>query len=208
MQKDSRFWDWMAERYARSPVADEASYQKKLEVTREYLRPDMEVWEFGCGTGSTALVHAPMVKHIRATDISTKMIEIARAKAAAADIENVDFEVADVDDLEIAGESLDAVMGHSILHLLRDKDAVIHKVYRTLKPGGVFVTSTVCIGDTMKWFKLLEPLGRVFGALPVLDVFTRQDLVDSLVRAGFEINHQWQPGKGKAVFIVAKKPDA
>ena len=32
------------------------------------------------------------------------------------------------------------------------------------------------------------------------------ELVASLTDAGFEIDHQWHPGKGKAVFIVAKKP--
>lgn len=206
MQKDSRFWDWMAERYARSPVGDEVSYQRKLQVTQEYLRPDMEVLEIGCGTGSTALVHAPVVKHIRATDISPNMIDIARTKAVSAGVGNVDFQVADIDDLEVAGESLDVVMGHSILHLLRDKDAVIGQIFGMLRPGGVFVTSTACLGDTMKFFKLFEPFGRLFGMLPVLAVFTQQELVDSLIRTGFDIDHRWQPDKGKAIFIVAKKP--
>ena len=49
MTHSARFWDRIAARYARKPVADEAAYQKKLAVTREYLRPDMEVLEFGCG---------------------------------------------------------------------------------------------------------------------------------------------------------------
>ena len=38
----------------------------------------MEVLEFGCGTGSTALTLAPNVRHIQATDVSPKMLEIAR----------------------------------------------------------------------------------------------------------------------------------
>ncbi len=52
MHQPSKFWDKHAERYSKSPVADEESYQKKLQVTREYLQPDMEVLEFGCGTGT------------------------------------------------------------------------------------------------------------------------------------------------------------
>ena len=72
MTQASKFWDKMAERYAKSPVADEESYQKKLQVTRDYFRPDMEVLEFGCGTGSTAIVHAPYVKHIQAIDVSSE----------------------------------------------------------------------------------------------------------------------------------------
>ncbi len=206
MREPSKFWDRIAARYARKPVADEAAYQKKLQVTREYLRPDMAVLEFGCGTGSTAIAHAPYVKHIRATDISAKMIEIAQGKAAAQNIENVTFEQADIDDLSVPDQSLDAVLGHSILHLLEDKEAVIAKVYKMLKAGGVFVTSTACLGDTMKWFKVVGPIGHFLGLIPLVKVFTVQELADSLTDAGFAIDHQWQPGKGKAVFIVAKKP--
>src|SRR5215217_1657238 len=62
---EDRFWDNLAERYARQPIADEAAYQTKLDITRSYLHPDMAVLEFGCGTGSTALQHAPHVRHIR-----------------------------------------------------------------------------------------------------------------------------------------------
>ena len=68
MDQSTRFWDKIAERYSKQPVADESAYQKKLKVTREHFRPDMEVLEFGCGTGSTAIAHAPYVKHIQAID--------------------------------------------------------------------------------------------------------------------------------------------
>ena len=163
MAQAVRFWDRHAEGYAKRPVADEESYQKKLAVTREYFRPDMEVMEFGCGTGSTAIVHAPYVKHIRATDISPEMIGIARRKAAAANVENVTFEAVTIEDMDVADGSLDAVMGHSILHLLEDKETVIAAVYRMLKPGGVFVSSTVCLADGYKWLKPLLPVGRFLG---------------------------------------------
>ena len=51
MDKSARFWDRIAERYSKRPISDEAAYQKKLQVTREYLRPDMELLEIGCGKG-------------------------------------------------------------------------------------------------------------------------------------------------------------
>ncbi len=207
MAQSARFWDRIAERYSRKPIADEAAYQKKLEVTREYFRPDMEILEFGCGTGSTAIAHAPYVKHIRATDISAKMIEIGVAKARAANVDNVTFETATIEALDVARESLDAVLGLSVLHLLEDKEAAIAKVFDMLKPGGVFVSSTACIGDTMRWFKLVGPIGRFLGLMPLVRIFTRAELMESLIQAGFEIDYEWQPGKGIAVFIVAKKPE-
>jgi len=205
MPQPSRFWDRMANRYSRSPIADEAAYQKKLRVTRDYFRPDMEVLEFGCGTGSTAIVHAPYVKHILAIDFSSKMLEIAQGKADANNVKNITFRRASIDEFSVPDQTLDAVLGLSILHLLDNKDDVIAKVHKMLKPGGVFVTSTVCIGETMKFIKFIAPIGKALGFLPVLKVFTAQDLADSLRDAGFKIDHQWQPGKGKAVFIVAKK---
>ena len=209
MTKPTRFWDRIAENYAKKPVADEAAYQKKLQVTRGYFRPDMTVLEFGCGTGTTAIAQAPYVKHIHATDISAKMLEIARRKAAAAKVKNISFAQATLDDLDDADESYDAVMGHSILHLLEDRDAAIAKVHRLLRPGGVFVTSTVCLGDGMRYLKLIAPVGRLIGFMPMVRVFTANQLEASLTACGFRIDHRWLPPKGKsafnAVFIVARK---
>ena len=207
MDQSAKFWDKMAERYSKRPIADEAAYEKKLQVTREYFRPDMEVLEFGCGTGSTAIAHAPYVKHIQAIDISANMIEIARGKADARKIDNVTFERSSIDEFSVPDQALDAVLGLNILHLLEDKDEVISKVHRMLKPGGIFVTSTVCLGDSMKFFKMIAPIGQFLGLMPLVKVFSSRELEDSLTDAGFEIDHQWQPGKYKAVFIVAKKAE-
>jgi ubiquinone/menaquinone biosynthesis C-methylase UbiE len=205
----SKFWDRHAKGYAKRPVADEAAYQKKLKVTQDYLRPDMEVLEFGCGTGTTALIHAPFVRHIRAIDISGKMLEIARAKAEAGDIKNVTVECASIEELAAADATYDAVMGHSILHLLEDKKSAIASAHRMLKPGGVFITSTACLGGTMPALRVVLrvvlPVGRFFGLLPLVKFFTEEELERDLTEAGFRIDYQWQPGKGKSVFIVAKK---
>ncbi len=207
MTQAAQFWDKVAEKYSKQPIADEAAYQQKLAVTRNYFRPDMEVLEIGCGTGSTAILHAPYVKHIRAIDFSANMIAIAQGNAEAEHIDNVTFEQATIEDLNSPEQSLDAVLGLSILHLLKNKEAVIAQVYQMLKPGGLFVTSTVCVGDTMSWLKLIAPIGQFLGFLPFVQVLTAQELADSLNQAGFELDYQWQPSKGKAVFIVAKRPE-
>jgi cyclopropane fatty-acyl-phospholipid synthase-like methyltransferase len=72
MSKHSKVWDRFAKGYAKKPVADEDAYQKKLQITRGYLKPDHKVLEFDCGTGSTAIAHAPHVKHIRAIHFRQK----------------------------------------------------------------------------------------------------------------------------------------
>ena len=205
MDPSAKFWDRIAKRYSKQPIADEAAYQKKLEITREYLRPDMEVLEFGCGTGSTALLHAPYVKHILATDISSKMIEIAQGKADAQNVENVTFRCTAIDTFSLPDQTLDAVLGLNILHLVENKDAVIAKIHKMLKPAGVFVTSTACIADMMRIFRVVVPVGRFLRLIPMVKVFSTKELQDSLTDAGFKIDYQWQPGKNKAVFMVAKK---
>jgi len=205
MDREIAFWNKLADKYSRQPVSDEAAYEKKLEVTRKYFQPDMEVLEIGCGTGTTAIAHAPFVGHIRATDLSTRMVEIAKDKAKAAGIDNVTFEALSVDALDVPGASIDVVMAHSILHLLEDKERTIADIHSMLKPGGVFVTSTACIGDMMLPLRLIIPVGRFLRLIPLVKVFSVAELKDSLENAGFEIDYEWQPKKSAAAFIICRK---
>jgi ubiquinone/menaquinone biosynthesis C-methylase UbiE len=205
MTRDSKFWNKRADKYSQRPVSDEATYRKKLDITREYFRPDMEVLEIGCGTGSTAIAHAPYVRHILATDFSSRMIEIARDRALAAGVDNVSFEARPADENDAPDATVDAVMAHNLLHLLDDRDRAIADVHRMLKPGGVFVTSTACLGDMMFLFRLIIPVGRFLRLFPMVKVFSAAELKESLESAGFEIDYEWQPKKNAAVFIVCRK---
>jgi len=206
MEISPGFWDKIAVKYSGQPIADEESYQKKLAKSQSYFRPEMEILEFGCGTGGTAIIHAPHVKRIRAIDISPKMIEIARAKAEAAEVTNVDFEVQTIEALDAPDGTFDAILGMSIMHLVEDKGAVLEKVLRLLKPGGVFISSTVCMGDMMKVIRYVVPIMQFFGRAPFVAFFSREELLESIEKSGFEIDYDWRPGKRDAVFIVAKKP--
>ncbi len=208
MNRTAKFWNRMADRYARQPVADEAAYQEKLRITREYLTPETDLLEVGCGTGSTAVVHAPLVRRVRAADFSSSMIAIARDKARAAGVGNIDFEVASLDDLAAADAVADVVLALSVIHLLDDRDAGLRKLYSLLKPGGYLISSTVCVADVMKPLKYVAPLGQAVGLLPLLRVFSADELVRSVSGAGFEIVRDWRPGRKKAVFIVARRPGA
>ncbi len=204
MSRTAKFWDRMAAGYVRNPVKDEESYQKKLELTRAYLRPEMEVMEFGCGSGATAIIHAPRVKHIIAIDISGNMLDVARRNAADANIQNITFLKSTIDDFEAPDGSFDVVLGLSILHLLPNKEAAIAKVYKMLKPGGVFVSSTICMADSSIAYKAVPPIARLFGL--VLRAFTAANLKNALESTGFTIDREWRPGAGKAIFLIAKKP--
>ena len=205
MDRETAFWNKIADKYSRQPISDEAAYQKKLEVTRKYFQPDMEVLEIGCGTGTTAIAHAPFVGHIRATDLSPRMVEIAKDKAKAAGIDNVTFEALSVDALDVPGASIDVVMAHNTLHLLDDKERAIADIHTMLKPGGVFVTSTPCIGDMMLPLRLIVPVRRFLRLFPPVKVFPVAELKDALENAGFDIDYEWQPKKSAAAFIICRK---
>lgn len=203
----ARFWDRVAKKYARSPVSDEAGYQEKLRRTQAHLRHDSTVLEFGCGTGTTALIHAPFASHILATDVSANMIEIAQAKATEQAIGNVTFQQAGVDELDIEPNSLDMVMAHSILHLLEAPEVAIAKAYEWLKPGGVFVSSTVCLRDSFPIFVLFGPLLHKLGIFPYVGRLDRVSLEKMISAPGFELETSWRPTKKKSVFVIARKSD-
>ena len=207
MSQSSRFWDKVADKYAKKPVPDEAVYQQKLKISREYFRPDMDVLELGCGTGSTAIAHAPYVKSIRATDISPRMLEIAKSKVKAAQVQNVFFEQLEIKSMQLGEESVDAILGLSILHLLRNKEKAISEIFKALKPGGIFISSTGCVGDMMFLLKYLLPMGHFLRLIPFIDVFTADEFMHSLKSAGFKIEHQWLPAKGQSIFVVASKAE-
>lgn len=204
--KTGKIWNRFADNYAKQPITDQVTYEKKLEITRGYLTPYSNVLEFGCGTGGTALLHAPYVQSIHAIDLSSRMIEIAKDKTKEADANNVKFECTGIDSLMASKrETYDVVLGLSVLHLLPNKNEVMKNVYSQLKPGGYFISSTVCMGDFAKYIGwVTSPLSR-FGILPKLNVFTKGELRSSMEEAGFQIEREFHPANDKAVFLVARK---
>lgn len=202
----SAFWNFMAQRYARTPISDQAAYDEKIRLTQSHLSASSRVLEIACGTGSTALLHAPLVEHIHATDISREMIQIAKEKAASGGIENVTFEEIGIDDLDIPAESLDMVMAHSILHLLEAPEVALEKTYRWLKPGGVMISSTICMREMLPAFRFFGPVLAATQLFPNVRSFRAEDLIRWIEAAGFVVETSWRPGPKSALFIIAKKP--
>lgn len=199
------FWNGLAKKYAAQPVDDPAAYERKLQMTQELLTPDMDVLEIACGTGTTALTHAPHVKSIRAIDYSAEMIGIARGKAAQQGTTNVEFAVEAIDDLPTR-TPYDMVQAHSILHLMPDHRATISKIFEITKPGGWFISSSSCIGEANPLLKLALPVARWMGKAPFVALFSAAQLVDHIKQAGFEVETEWRATPNAAVFVVARKP--
>ncbi|WP_421786503.1 class I SAM-dependent methyltransferase [Hyphobacterium sp.] len=206
MTDKAKFWDRIAEKYAAQPVADEDAYQRKLAMTRALFADDFEIAEIGCGTGTTALIHAPHVAHVWAVDVSPEMIRIARAKAADQGIENVRFEVGDIETGSGDPGRFDMVMMHSLLHLLDDPREGIRTAWDLLKPGGYFVSSTVCLKPRIWLYGPMIALMRLFGRAPLVHFLSAPSLRQDIAAAGFDIVEAWEPKAGQSVFIIARKP--
>ncbi|MEQ8558821.1 MAG: class I SAM-dependent methyltransferase [Henriciella sp.] len=204
--KDQRFWDKIAEKYSKQPISDQETYEKKLALTRKYFTPESEVFEFGCGTGSTAILHAPHVKHILATDVADNMLAVGRERAAEAGVTNVTFEHTDIESFDPQGRQFDTVLGLNIIHLCRDPLAVMQKVHSLLKPGGHFIQSTVCLKDAMPIAPFIIPFLQLIGKAPHVKFMKRADLDAMIEEAGFEVEERFRPEKKlSAEFIVARK---
>ncbi len=206
MKSSQKFWDKIAKKYAAQPIKDEKSYQKKLEISRSYMKPDMHLLEIGCGTGSTAIKHAPHVATIRAIDVSENMLDIARERAAEAGISNITFERNTIEDLDLQPESYDMALALSVLHLLEDRQSAIKRTFDALKPGGVFINSTVCIKDGFGVLGHLIPVMQLFGLAPFVARFSAQDLEADFKAAGFDVELNIKPGHKGVAFMVLKKP--
>jgi ubiquinone/menaquinone biosynthesis C-methylase UbiE len=198
----TRFWNWTAERYSRQTIADEASYEKKLTMTQKYLTPGMNVVEFGCGTGSTAIAHAPLVKTYHAIDVSKKMIEIARAKAAEAKVPNIEFTVGTLEEANLPDASCQALLGLNILHLVPNLDGTLATIARILVPGGHFFSSTVCLQNLTGSLRRLALAARLIPFLPAVGSFSVDDLNRRIANAGFAIQEDFEQTPG-VVFLVA-----
>jgi ubiquinone/menaquinone biosynthesis C-methylase UbiE len=202
MSRDATFWNVIAKRYAKSDIANMQTYERKIAMTQALMRPDMQVLEFGCGTGSTALVHAQKAQQVTGIDYSKKMIEIACDKAQG--VSNAQFEVAELKDWTVDDASYDMILGLNVMHLLPDPIGAISDCRRLLKPGGYFVSSTYFLGDAKGLLPRVLPLISATRLVPRVSVMTSEGFIAELKKSGFEVVEDWRPGKGQAAFIIAK----
>ena len=203
------FWDGVADRYARAPIRDVAGYERTLERTRSHLARDHRVLEIGCGTGTTALRLADAAGRILASDASGNMIAIAQRKALDAGVENVTFVRSDLFGERLdEGAPYDVVLAFNLLHLVEETDAALARVRELVRPGGLFVSKTVILGDGGLVFRVLVPLMRAIGKAPFVRFLRAAAFEEAVRRAGFVFLETDKSPKGpKLLFIVARRPD-
>lgn len=208
-----QFWDKAAEGYARSPVRDEAAYATTLTRVRAHLTPRDRVLELGCGTGTTALKLADAVAHITATDISGEMVRIGQEKAAAQGVTNVTFLQGVPGDAALAtGGPYDVVTAFNLLHLIDDLPAFLDRVAPLVKPGGLFISKSVCRpapgegGLKFAALRLILPVMQALGKAPFVAFRPIPALEAEIEAAGFTLLETGNyPARPPSRFIVARK---
>lgn len=104
------------------------------------LFDDMDVLDFGCGTGLVSLKWAPMVRSVTGADTSQGMIDVFRAKARSQGSSNVHTRHLRPGD-RIEG-SYDVVISSMAFHHVEDVDALLSDMFRILKAPGY-----LCVAD-------------------------------------------------------------
>ena len=211
LSKDAAFWSKISRKYAADPIRNMEGYLATLERTKSYLTQNDHVLEIGCGSGSTALLLAPHVAHITGTDLAPGMVEIANEKRAEEGLTNVSFKVAEVLDHTPVSGGYDAVLAHNLLHLLPDLDGALAHIASLTKPGGIFVSKTVCAPAQGRFtYHLIRsvaiPLMQAFGKAPFVNFPSVQSLEQKITASGFDIIETGdQSGMLPSRYIVARK---
>jgi arsenite methyltransferase len=150
------------------------------------LRDGEIVLDLGSGAGADVLISArrvaPTGKAI-GLDMTDEMLALARANAAEAGVENVEFVKGYLEDMPLADESVDVVISNCVINLSGDKPKTIAEAARVLRPGGRFAISDVIADPDMDEATKADMAawtGCVAGAL------TEAEFRTALQAAGFE----------------------
>jgi 2-polyprenyl-3-methyl-5-hydroxy-6-metoxy-1,4-benzoquinol methylase len=211
MIKPEKFWDMLANNLDKTEKRLEQIYIKVLQNTKKHLNVSDIVLDYACGTGLICNVIADKVKKIYAIDISSKMLAAAKRKAIEHKIENIDFIQTTIFDERYKKESFDVILAFGILHLLEDDTEIVLRITELLKPGGLFISSTPCLGEKMTLLTKFQfyPVFLLskFGLIPTMKMYKVPELRDIIGSGNLQIiETEILFNRLSAYFAVAKKP--
>ncbi|MBM7171132.1 class I SAM-dependent methyltransferase [Streptomyces sp. G44] len=103
------------------------------------LEPHMKVLDIGCGPGTITADLAELVPdgHVTGVDQAPDILGTARATAAGRGLDNVEFAVADVHDLDYPDDTFCVVHAHQVLQHVGDPVRALREMRRVCRPGGL-----------------------------------------------------------------------
>lgn len=203
MNKSEKVWDKLAKSFDKVDQRFAKTHLMTVENTKKHLKISDIVLDYGCATGNVAMEIADKVKAVHGIDISPKMIEAARRKAAECQIENIDFAQSIIFDERLQKESFDVLLAFNILHFLEDIPKVMQRINELLKPGGLFISAVLCHEKWSLGGIFLPLIGKIIG-IPYMRFFKISELEEFITKGNFQII-ETEPLTPTEYFIVAQK---
>jgi SAM-dependent methyltransferase len=125
----------------------------------------MNVLDVGTGIGDVAFLVAERVGPqgmVTGVDMNPAMIDVARQRALAAGITNVEFLQRDVSQVALS-DQFDAVVGRAILMYIKDRAALLRRLSQHLRPGGIIAFQELDLtlaGTSLPHTPLFEQAGH------------------------------------------------
>jgi ubiquinone/menaquinone biosynthesis C-methylase UbiE len=94
-----------------------------------------------CGFGHVERILAGFgtFRHCTGLDLSAGAIQEAQRLAREAGYTHIDYQTADLNTLELPAEKYDLIYANGALHHIQNLEHLVGQLYRSLKPGGIFV---------------------------------------------------------------------
>lgn len=108
----------------------------------QILAPDMDVLEFGCGTGLLTLLLSPLVRSVTGVDSSQGMLGVLRAKIENNNLTNVRARYLDLEKGDVLVGSYNLIVCSMSLHHVKNTTPLLDLFYRITAPRGY-----LCIAD-------------------------------------------------------------
>ena len=174
------------------------------------LQPGETVLDLGSGAGADVLISARRVSpggRAIGLDMTDEMLALARANAAAAGVQNVEFLKGYLEHIPLRDDSVDVVISNCVVNLAGDKQQVLRETARVLKRGGRFAISDVIADEDMDdatRADLQQWTGCIAGALTGAE-FEQALTAAGLVEVEITETHRVHEHAGSAL-IRARKP--
>jgi SAM-dependent methyltransferase len=140
------FWDFCAPFYDRAEKTNTA-YEGMLHRLRELTPQGASVFEAAAGTGAISIAIADKAGSILCTDLSERMLAVAKKKAVKQGIGNITFDTRSLFDTGEPDNAYDVVIASQVLHLIDEPEKAAAELKRISR--GI-VIAPVCLLQNLR----------------------------------------------------------